>query len=94
MFRIAVEKSAAFLRKVKITTCQVTVVFALCKAHGTVKHMGRFLVFRIAVEKSAAFFAKSQNNNLSSHGSICFANLHLKGLTERCFGFWEMLNPK
>ena len=23
--------------------------------------------------------------NLSSHGSICFANLHLKDLTERCY---------
>ena len=32
-------------------------------------------------------------NNLSSHGSICFANLHLKDLTERCYGFNCIINP-
>ena len=31
--------------------------------------------------------------NLSSHGSICFANLHLKDLTERCYGFNCIINP-
>ena len=34
-----------------------------------------------------------RNNNLSSHGSICFANLHLKDLTERCYGFNRIINP-
>ena len=28
-----------------------------------------------------------QYNCLLSHGSICFANLHLEDLTERCYGF-------
>ena len=32
-------------------------------------------------------------NNLSSHGSICFANLHLKDLTERFYGFNCIINP-
>ena len=31
--------------------------------------------------------------NLSSHGSICFANLHLKDLTEWCYGFNCIINP-
>ena len=31
--------------------------------------------------------------NLSSYGSICFANLHLKDLTERCYGFICIINP-
>ena len=31
--------------------------------------------------------------NLSSHGRICFANLHLKDLTERCYGFNCIINP-
>ena len=31
--------------------------------------------------------------NLSSHGRICFANLHLKDLTERCYGFSCIINP-
>ena len=32
-------------------------------------------------------------NNLSSHGSICFANLHLKDLTECFYGFNCIINP-
>ena len=31
--------------------------------------------------------------NLSSHGSIYFANLHLKDLTERYYGFNCIINP-
>ena len=33
-------------------------------------------------------------NNLSSHGRICFANLHLRDLTGCFFGFKVILNPK
>ena len=56
------------------------------------RHKKQYSGKKLAESKTSSLVA--DYINLSSHGSICFANLHLKDLTERCYGFNCIINPQ
>ncbi len=56
------------------------------------RHKKQYSGKKLAESKTSSLVA--DYINLSSHGRICFANLHLKDLTERCYGFNCIINPQ